>query len=195
MLSRAVPALLLLLLSAEHARADGLSWGSPSKKGCSRCNFRTYTAKLNNIPSGQKWENYCPGWHRIRRPECSLMVLVQLRPRWIFTWFRRKLAEPCSSLHSQRIHRCQGLLVPHRLDRNLWQRAPCCHTCYHMIYLTLLLTMQTQLTQQLSCSLKCLTTTAAATGMVTVAPTLSRTTDARPRGSTDTQLCCKYYLS
>ncbi|KAK9854815.1 hypothetical protein WJX84_009682 [Apatococcus fuscideae] len=68
MLSRAVPALLLLLLSAEHARADGLSWGSPSKKGCSRCNFRTYTAKLNNIPSGQKWENYCPGSSQNRAP-------------------------------------------------------------------------------------------------------------------------------
>lgn len=67
--------LLLLLMGTLGARAQSLSWGSASSKGCARCFFRTYTAKLNGIPSGQKWEDYCPGEH------CNLSLLAVLGKR------------------------------------------------------------------------------------------------------------------
>ncbi|KAK9839048.1 hypothetical protein WJX74_008453 [Apatococcus lobatus] len=56
------------MLTVHRISAQSLSWGSVSKKGCARCFFRTYTAKLNGIPSRQKWEDYCPGNAQNRAP-------------------------------------------------------------------------------------------------------------------------------
>lgn len=64
-----MPSLRLLCLvvalaccQSAFAQPPSLSWGSLTQDGsCSRCAFRQYYAKLNGIPSGQPWENYCPG--------------------------------------------------------------------------------------------------------------------------------------